>query len=172
MSSFLTHVQDRLKVCGPLTYKNMFGGYGVYSGSQIFAMVIKDHLYFRVGPSNQAEYEASGMAPFSYSGKDGKIVRVSYWEVPEEILEDDEDLIFWFRKSLAEANKAASLKKKTPSKKKVSRSIAQVAKRLSPKKKAVKKKTSKLVSKKKTSKKPNAKKAAKKKVASKKKRSR
>ncbi|TGK05064.1 TfoX family protein [Leptospira semungkisensis] len=166
MSSFLMHVQDRLKVCGPLTYKNMFGGFGVYSGSQIFAMVIKDHLYFRVGPSNQAEYESSGMAPFSYSGKDGKIVRVSYWEVPEEILEDDEDLVFWFRKALAEANKAASLKKKTPAKKKVSKSLSKVTKRLSPKKKAVKKKTSKLASKKKATKK------AKRKVPAKKKKSR
>ncbi|EMJ97396.1 MULTISPECIES: TfoX/Sxy family protein [unclassified Leptospira] len=147
MSSFLTHVQDRLKVCGPLSYKNMFGGFGIYSGSQIFAMVIKDRLYFRVGESNQAEYESSGMTPFTYTGKDGKMVRVSYWEVPEEVLEDDEDLIFWFRKSLAEANKASSLKKRTIPKKKsipkkkVTKSKVSSSKRSITKKKAARKKS-------------------------------
>ncbi|PJZ23993.1 competence protein TfoX [Leptospira hartskeerlii] len=141
MSSFLTYVQDRLKVCGPLSYKNMFGGFGVYSGSQIFAMVIKDRLYFRVGQSNQAEYESAGMAPFTYAGKDGKLVRVSYWEVPEEVLEDDEDLVFWFRKSLAEANKASSLKKKTTPKKKVTKSKVSSSKKAVAKKKAARKKS-------------------------------
>ncbi|PJZ48830.1 TfoX/Sxy family protein [Leptospira saintgironsiae] len=153
MSSFLTHVQDRLKACGPLSYKNMFGGFGVYSGSQIFAMVIKDRLYFRVGQSNQAEYETAGMAPFTYAGKDGKLVRVSYWEVPEEILEDDEDLVFWFRKSLAEANKAASLKKKTVPKKKVTKSkVSSSTKKAVAKKKAARKKSVKRAVKKTTTK--------------------
>lgn len=168
MSSFLTHVQDRLKVCGPLSYKNMFGGFGVYSGSQIFAMVIKDRLYFRVGQSNQAEYESSGMAPFTYAGKDGKLVRVSYWEVPEEVLEDDEDLVFWFRKSLAEANKASSLKKKTIPKKKnivkkkVTKSKISSFKKAAAKKKAARKKSVKRVAKKAV---PKRKVAAKKKRA-------
>ncbi|TGK42447.1 TfoX/Sxy family protein [Leptospira andrefontaineae] len=162
MSSFLTHVQDRLKVCGPLSYKNMFGGFGVYSGSQIFAMVIKDRLYFRVGQSNQAEYESSGMAPFTYAGKDGKLVRVSYWEVPEEVLEDDEDLVFWFRKSLAEANKASSLKKKTVPKKKTTKLKISSSKKAVAKKKAARKKSVKRVSKKAA---PKRKVAAKKKRA-------
>lgn len=121
----------------------MFGGFGVYSGSQIFAMVIKDRLYFRVGQSNQAEYESAGMAPFTYAGKDGKLVRVSYWEVPEEILEDDQDLIFWFRKSLAEANKASSLKKKSAPKKKVIKSKVSSSKKTVAKKKAARKKSAK-----------------------------
>ncbi|PJZ76961.1 TfoX/Sxy family protein [Leptospira neocaledonica] len=170
MSSFLTHVQDRLKVCGPLSYKNMFGGFGVYSGSQIFAMIIKDRLYFRVGQSNQAEYESSGMGPFTYAGKDGKIVRVSYWEVPEEVLEDDEDLVFWFRKSLAEANKASSLKKKTIPKKKtiarkkVTKSKTSSSKKAVAKKKAARKKSVRRLVKKTTTKRKVA--AKKKKVRS------
>ncbi|TGM95510.1 TfoX/Sxy family protein [Leptospira dzoumogneensis] len=164
MSSFLTHVQDRLKVCGPLSYKNMFGGFGVYSGSQIFAMVIKDRLYFRVGQSNQAEYESAGMSPFTYAGKDGKLVRVSYWEVPEEVLEDDEDLIFWFRKSLAEANKASTLKKKTAPKKKVTKSRGSSSKKTVPKKKAARKKSVRRIVKKTTAKRKVA--AKKKKVRS------
>ncbi|TGL57672.1 TfoX/Sxy family protein [Leptospira sarikeiensis] len=149
MSSFLIHVQDRLKVCGPLSYKNMFGGHGIYSGSQIFAMIIKDHLYFRVGDSNRSEYEHAGMSPFTYPGKDGKLIRVSYWEVPEEVLEDDEDLIYWFRKSLAEANKASTLKKKTAPKKKVSKSRVSSSKKSVAKKKAARKKPSRPVAKKK-----------------------
>ncbi len=131
----------------------MFGGFGVYSGAQIFAMVIKDRLYFRVGQSNQAEYESAGMSPFTYAGKDGKLVRVSYWEVPEEVLEDDEDLIFWFRKSLAEANKASSLKKKTVPKKKITKSkVSSSSKKAVAKKKAARKKVVKRIVKKTTTK--------------------
>ncbi len=166
MSSFLEYVQDRLKVCGPLTFKNMFGGYGVYSGPQIFAMVIKDNLYFRVGPSNQSEYETAGMSPFTYAGKDGKLVRISYWQVPEEILEDNEDLRFWFQKALAEARKSSTLKKKVPKKKTLlSKSKTRIAsKRSAPKKKAAKKKTTRPALKKKA--------VAKKKTPAKKKRKR
>lgn len=149
MSSFLEYVQDRMKVCGPLTFKNMFGGFGIYSGPQIFAMVIKDNLYFRVGPSNQAEYESAGMAPFTYSGKDGKLVRVSYWQVPEEVLEDDEDLRFWFQKALAEARKAAAPKKKVQARKTPKKSVRST--KPTPKKKTARKK-SKSAPKKKTSK--------------------
>ncbi|EQA38290.1 TfoX N-terminal domain protein [Leptospira inadai serovar Lyme str. 10] len=142
MSSFLEYAQDRLKVCGPITVKSMFGGYGVYSGNHIFGMIINDLLYFKVGPGNQAEYEAASMSPFTYEGKNGKPIRMSYWQVPEEILEDDEDLRYWFRKAMAEAAKAASPKKKVPVKKSAPKKKGIVAKKKLPakKKKAAKKK--------------------------------
>lgn len=132
-----------MKACGPLSFKNMFGGFGIYSGSQIFAMIIKDNLYFRVGPSNQAEYEAAGMVPFTYTGKDGKIVRVSYWQVPEEVLEDDEDLRYWFSKSLAEARKAAAPKRKIAIPKTSVKKKSSIYRKAAPKKKTAARKTSK-----------------------------
>ncbi|PJZ68837.1 competence protein TfoX [Leptospira perolatii] len=113
MSSFLDHALDRLKVCGPITAKGMFGGHGLYSGSIIFGMVANDLLYFKVGAGNQAEYESAGMSPFTYEGKGGRPVRMSYWQVPEEVLEDNDDLRFWFKRAVAEAQKAASEKAKS-----------------------------------------------------------
>ncbi|EPG75162.1 TfoX N-terminal domain protein [Leptospira fainei serovar Hurstbridge str. BUT 6] len=151
MSSFLEYAQDRLKVCGPITVKAMFGGYGVYSGNRIFGMIVNDLLYFKVGPGNQAEYEAASMSPFTYDGKNGKPVRMSYWQVPEEILEDDEDLRFWFRKAMAEAAKAAAPKKKVPIKKSPPKKKGIAKKKLPAKKKKVAKK--KIVAKKKSAKK-------------------
>ncbi|TGK15555.1 TfoX family protein [Leptospira fluminis] len=151
MSSFLEYAQDRLKVCGPVTYKNMFGGTAIYSGNRIFGMVINDLLYFKVGPGNQAEYEAAGMAPFSYEGKNGKKVSMSYWQVPEEVIEDDEDLRFWFQRALRESVQAGSQQGKKPSasakkaapKKKVSRKAAPKKKTVAKKKSAPKKKVGK-----------------------------
>ncbi|EQA45216.1 TfoX N-terminal domain protein [Leptospira broomii serovar Hurstbridge str. 5399] len=140
MSSFLEYAQDRLKVCGPITVKSMFGGYGVYSGNRIFGMIINDLLYFKVGPGNQAEYEAASMSPFTYEGKNGKPIRMSYWQVPEEILEDDEDLRYWFRKAMAEAAKAASPKKKVSVKKSAPKKKTVVKKKLPAKKKTAAKK--------------------------------
>ncbi|TGL57671.1 TfoX/Sxy family protein [Leptospira sarikeiensis] len=119
MSSFLDYIEDRLSTFGPVLIKPMFGGYGVYSGSTIFGLISDDILYFKVGPGNKTDYEAAGMSPFVYEAKQQKRIAMSYWQVPEEILENPDDLREWILKSLAESKKSKSPKKKTAAKKKV-----------------------------------------------------
>jgi len=81
----------------------MFGGWGIYKRGKIFAIVADGELYFKVGDSNRAEYETHGSHPFIYESK-GKPMTMSYWLLPEEIMESREDLAEWIERSLAVHN--------------------------------------------------------------------
>lgn len=77
----------------------MFGGYGLYLNGAIFGFIIDGELYFKVGELNRAEYERRGSRQFVYQRKTGKKSAMSYWTVPDEILEDRAQLAAWAQTS-------------------------------------------------------------------------
>ena len=79
--------------------KKMFGGYGIYKNAVIFAIIANNQLYFKVDSTNKSQYEALESQPFTYKGKT-KPVQMSYWEVPEGIIEDPEQIEKWVEQSL------------------------------------------------------------------------
>lgn len=79
----------------------MFGGYGIYQHGTIFGIIVNGVLYFKVNESNKKEFEGFGSKPFSYKSKDGKNATMSYWEVPEEIMESPALLALWIDRSVA-----------------------------------------------------------------------
>ncbi len=48
-SDFCDYVIDLLSSWAKVSAKAMFGGYGMYRQGQIFAIVVDDTLYFKVG---------------------------------------------------------------------------------------------------------------------------
>ena len=91
-----------------ITSRKMFGGYGLYQDRIIFGIIADDTLYFKVDDSNREEYYARGSKPFRYhNGK--KETTMSYWEVPEEIMENRELLSEWIETSTDISRKAKKL---------------------------------------------------------------
>ena len=88
----------------------MFGGAGVYYRDVMFALISNETLYLKVDALNQEMFEAAGAERFHYkpqSGKNaGKAIAMSYWELPEELLDDPEALLDWSRASLDAAFRA------------------------------------------------------------------
>lgn len=99
-SGFVEYVIDQLSSLDNISYKRMFGGYGIYYNGVICAMIAEDTLYIKVGPHNKSDYEQAGSEPFSYINGKGNRVQMSYWEVPLFVLEDPEILAIWVRKSV------------------------------------------------------------------------
>ncbi|MEK7143696.1 MAG: TfoX/Sxy family protein, partial [Patescibacteria group bacterium] len=91
-------IYDLLGSISGITSRAMFGGYGIYKNGIIFGIIIDDILYLKVDVTNQKEYEKYGSSPFSYRNK-GKEIKMSYWEVPEEILENREKITDWAEES-------------------------------------------------------------------------
>lgn len=83
-----------------ITSRPMFGGFGIYRDGIFFALIADGELYFKVGESNRADYEKYGSKPFIYTGHKGKDVTMSYWLLPEEILENKDELVKWVEKSV------------------------------------------------------------------------
>jgi DNA transformation protein len=90
--------------------KRMFGGHGFYHDGRMFGLEADGKIYFKVNDSTRPEYERAESEPFKYSSKDRKAVTMSYWLVPEEVLEDRERAVEWAKKAIQVA--ADSKKKK------------------------------------------------------------
>jgi DNA transformation protein len=105
---FRDFVQDQLSGLGPVSIRSMFGGAGVYADGVMFALIAFDTLYLKADDTTTADFEAAGSEPFTYEGK-GKPIRMSYWQVPERLFEDPDDMLDWARKALdvARRSKAA-----------------------------------------------------------------
>lgn len=100
--SFRTFVIEQLgRAIGRVRARSMFGGAGIYAGDVCFALLSRDTLYFRVSEESRTEYEARGMMPFRPRENHAPIA--SYYQLPEDILEDPETLRPWAEKALAAA---------------------------------------------------------------------
>ncbi len=97
--SFKDYVLDLFTDFGDISIKSMFGGWGLYKDYIIFAIIIDGELYFKVDNSNRKDYEDYGSRSFEYT-REGKQVALSYWLLPEEIMENKERLYDWAQVSI------------------------------------------------------------------------
>jgi DNA transformation protein len=80
--SYLDYVIDSLSFCAKeISYRKMFGGYGIYYHGVMMGLLAKNELYFKVDDSNRDKYEERKSVPFTYEKKD-KTVTMSYWKLP------------------------------------------------------------------------------------------
>lgn len=96
-------VLDQLEPAAPITAKAMFGGIGLYAYEFFFAILAYDRLYFKVDDTNRPDFEQAGMEPFQ-PFSDGRTM--AYYEVPVEVLEDQDELRGWAEKAIAVARRA------------------------------------------------------------------
>ena len=123
---FVEFLKDQLRGLGHVTSRRMFSGAGLYGDGVIFALVLRDTLYFKVDDGNRAAYEAEGLAPFSYEAR-GKTVTVgAYWRVPERLFDDPDEMLEWARAALAAGRRAAAKKKPKPKTRRARRHSAAV----------------------------------------------
>lgn len=106
---FVRYVLDQLSPLGPVSFRAMFGGAGVYLNGTIFGLIAYDTLYLKTDESNRSDYEDAGMEPFRPF--EDKVSQMSYYEVPVDVLEDRDELADWARKALAAAKKGNPRKK-------------------------------------------------------------
>ncbi len=110
------YILERLACFGPVVARKMFGGLGLYIDSIFFALVSGNVLYFKVDDSNRPEYEQAGMEPFR--PYEDKPYSMGYYEVPPDVLENDNDLRTWAAKAFDVALRAHATRPKKKSKKK------------------------------------------------------
>jgi len=102
-TDYKTFIQDLLSDFGPVTIRNMFGGAGIYADGVMFAILVDDTLYLKADEVSARAFAAEGKGPFTYRPKDRAPIAMSYWEVPERLLDDPEELVAWARRAHAVA---------------------------------------------------------------------
>src|SRR5690348_16613938 len=112
-SEFWQYVmEDVLSGIPGVTSKAMFGGYGIYKNGTIFAIIAEGTLYFKADERTEADFKKYGSGPFIYEMPNGKEMSMSYWMLPEDIMEDREVLPDWVDKAVAASKRAKKTKKK------------------------------------------------------------
>jgi DNA transformation protein len=96
--SFTDFVLDQLAALPALECRKMFGGCGLYLGTNFFGIIYKGRLYFRVNDTTRGIYENRGMKAFQPKPSQ---VKKSYLEVPADVVEDAALVTDWARTAAA-----------------------------------------------------------------------
>ena len=110
---YTRYVLELLTPVGPVRASRFFGGVGLSRASVQFAMIMDNSLYFVVDDTTRAGYEAAGMQSFSYDTKKGRVQVRRYFEVPEEVLSDPDELFAWAQASLRVAARKSKPRRST-----------------------------------------------------------
>ena len=88
----LDQAMEGLEPLGDVTSRAMFGGFGIYEGGKMFALIGNAELYFKVDDSTRPAFEEAGSEPFG---------KMPYFLVPPEVVESAERLQEWARAAIA-----------------------------------------------------------------------
>jgi DNA transformation protein len=111
--SFAEFLREQLMPLGRLTMRRMFGKTGVFCNGLMFGMVTDDTLYVRVDDHNRKVFkEAESAPPLNYEKK-GRTIDLSFWRVPERLLDEPDELVMWARAALAAARRVAAKRERS-----------------------------------------------------------
>lgn len=103
--AFYRDVYDQAGL-GPVTTRGMFGGAGVFKDGVMVALVAFDQLYLKTDAETRPRFEAAGLPPFTYDGKRGRPMVMSYSLCPDAALEDPELFADWAGEAIEAARRA------------------------------------------------------------------
>jgi len=88
-SSFVDYiVEDVLGHIDGVRSRAMFGGWGIYLDAVIVGIIAEGVLYLKADKEMVGRYTVEGCEIFKYEGKKGKVISISYMNVPIEVMED------------------------------------------------------------------------------------
>jgi len=98
---FILHVRELLAGWAPVHARRMFSSWGLYRGPVMFALASRDNvLYLKSGAALSEMAAGRELNFFTYQkpvGKEGKKkdIKLSYAEIPAELLDDAAQLQEW-----------------------------------------------------------------------------
>jgi DNA transformation protein len=93
-SEFLQYALDLFNPLGRLTSKTLFGGNAILKNNITFAMVFDGSIYLKTNKNTVKKYLDLDSKPLSYK-KNNKTISLRYYEIPIEVLDDEDQLIQW-----------------------------------------------------------------------------
>jgi DNA transformation protein and related proteins len=105
--SYLEFVREQLAPVGNVVIRKMFGGAGVYCDGAMFGLVLDETLHFRGDAASQARFQAAGCQRFIHERPPRKPMAMPYWVVPENLVEDQDEMSVWARDAIEIREKQA-----------------------------------------------------------------
>lgn len=98
----IDYILELMSAIGSVSAKRMFGGSGIFLNGLMFALVADGVLYLKADNINKHQFIAFELAQFSYY-KQKKEFKISYFQAPEEALENSDDMTYWANSSFSAA---------------------------------------------------------------------
>jgi DNA transformation protein and related proteins len=108
-SAFADFVLEQMADVPDVAKRALFGGYGIYRGGLMFALIANEQLYFKADEILALEFTELGLPPFVYTGKNGSTA-LKYHLAPETVFEEAEQMALWSDKAYRCAVRAAAAK--------------------------------------------------------------
>lgn len=105
---FIEMLREQLAPLGHVTSRRMFGKVGMFCDGVMFGMVADDTLYLRVDELNRAAFEEAAAEPPLNYVKGGRTIDLSFWRLPERLIDEPDELLEWTRTALAAAHRVAA----------------------------------------------------------------
>lgn len=93
-------LEARFGALPDLDVRRLFSGAGLYSADVIFAIYYRGRLYFKVDERSAGDFLSRGSEPFC--PRPGQTLG-RYYEVPPEVVDDDDELLVWARRAIVAA---------------------------------------------------------------------
>lgn len=99
-------IRDIFAGLGPVTIKRMFGGKGIYHSGLIVGLEVDGEVLLKADKQSAPDFSGAGSTQWTYDGKN-KPVAMPYWSIPDEALDDPDELKRWTKKAFEAAKRAA-----------------------------------------------------------------
>ena len=105
---FAEFLREQMAPVGHVTTRRRCGKTGVFCDGVMLGMVSENTLYLRVDEGNRAAFkEAEAFPPLNYR-KQGELIDLSFWRVPERLFDEPDEFVEWARIALAAARRVAA----------------------------------------------------------------
>ena len=113
---FAAYLEDLFSVLPGSHARRMFGGVGVFRHGLMYALALEDgKICLKADGETHADFQAEGCKPWIYE-RDGKKMDMGYWQMPERLMDDADELRQWAEKAFDVALRADA--KKSPKQRK------------------------------------------------------
>ena len=99
---FTEYVVELMQALGPVMYKRMFGGSGIFLEGKMFGLVADGVLILKADEESKQEFIDLELQQFTYL-KQQKEFKMSYYQAPEDALESSDDMEYWAKTAFASA---------------------------------------------------------------------
>lgn len=97
---------EQMAGIGSIEVSRFFGGAGLKCEGVQFAFVMQGILHLRVDDDTRPAFEALNATAFAYGGRSGTVTVASYYALPDEIVDDHDELVRWAERAYRVARAA------------------------------------------------------------------
>ncbi|HEX2146175.1 MAG TPA: TfoX/Sxy family protein [Pseudorhizobium sp.] len=90
-------IAELFEPLGVVSIRRMFGGKGIYYNGLIIAIEIYDEILLKADSVTAPRFEAAGARQWVYENKKRKAVAMPYWSIPDEAVDDPEEMGKWLQ---------------------------------------------------------------------------